>query len=75
MKGHLEEVAGVNLSRRSRKPIIQENLERPVTTAQLENVLNDFQTRMVAVVRAGSEGRQGVPPPRAHDRVGPKKRN
>ena len=40
----------VNLSGRSREPIIQENLERPVTATHLENVLNDFQTRMAAVV-------------------------
>ena len=42
--------AVVNLSRRSREPVIQENLELPVTAAHLENVLNDFQTRMAAVI-------------------------
>ena len=41
----------VNLPRRSREPVIQENLERPVTAAPLGNVLHQFQTKMVAVVQ------------------------
>ncbi|KMS98408.1 hypothetical protein BVRB_4g092870 [Beta vulgaris subsp. vulgaris] len=40
----------VNLSGQSREPVIQENLKRLMTTTHLENVLNDFQTRMIAVV-------------------------
>ena len=32
----------VNLSGRSREPVIQENFEHPVTATHLENVLNDF---------------------------------
>ncbi|KMT08247.1 hypothetical protein BVRB_6g142280 [Beta vulgaris subsp. vulgaris] len=31
-------------------PVIQKNLDRPVTAGHLENVLNDFQTRMAAVM-------------------------
>ena len=42
--------AVVNLSGRSREPVIQENPKRSVTAAYLENVLNNFQTRMDAVV-------------------------
>ena len=40
----------VNASGQSREPITQENLECLVTVAHLENVLNDFQTKMVVVV-------------------------
>ncbi|KMT02391.1 hypothetical protein BVRB_9g205040 [Beta vulgaris subsp. vulgaris] len=42
--------AAVHLEGRSGTPIIQENLDRPVTTGHLETVLNDFQTRMIAVM-------------------------
>ena len=40
----------LNLFGRSREPVIQENLERPVTAAHLKNVLNDFQCKIVAVI-------------------------
>ena len=42
--------AVVNIFGRSRESVIQENLERPVTVVHLENVLNDFQTKMDVVV-------------------------
>ncbi|KMS97513.1 hypothetical protein BVRB_5g126270 isoform A [Beta vulgaris subsp. vulgaris] len=42
--------AAVHLEGRSGTPIIQENLDRLVTAGHLETVLNDFQTRMAAVM-------------------------
>ncbi|KMS98592.1 hypothetical protein BVRB_3g070760 [Beta vulgaris subsp. vulgaris] len=42
--------AAVHLEGRTVTPVIQENLDRPVTAGHLENVLNDFQTRMAAVM-------------------------
>ncbi|KMS97521.1 hypothetical protein BVRB_5g126340 [Beta vulgaris subsp. vulgaris] len=42
--------AVVRLSGGSRGPVIQENLDRPVTVGHLETVLNDFQARMSAVM-------------------------
>ncbi|KMT03707.1 hypothetical protein BVRB_8g188580 [Beta vulgaris subsp. vulgaris] len=41
----------VNVPGRSREPVIQENLERPMIATHLENVVNDFQTKMAAVVQ------------------------
>ena len=41
----------VNVPGRNREPVIQENIKRLVTTAYIENVLNDFQTKMAAVVQ------------------------
>lgn len=32
-------------------PLLEGNLERPVTAAHLENLLNDFQTKMEEVVQ------------------------
>ncbi|KMS98057.1 hypothetical protein BVRB_4g096140 [Beta vulgaris subsp. vulgaris] len=43
--------AAVGLAGGSRVPIIQENLDRPVTAGHLETVLNGFQTRMAAVMK------------------------
>ena len=40
-----------NVPGRSREPVIQENLEHIVTAAHLENIPNDFHTKMVAVVQ------------------------
>ncbi|KMS99683.1 hypothetical protein BVRB_1g021650 isoform B [Beta vulgaris subsp. vulgaris] len=42
--------AAVHLEGRIVTPVIQENLDRPVKAGHLENVLNDFQTRMAAVM-------------------------
>ncbi|KMT05834.1 hypothetical protein BVRB_7g165750 [Beta vulgaris subsp. vulgaris] len=42
--------AAARLAGGSRTPVIQENLDRPVTAGHLENVLNDFQTRMAAIM-------------------------
>ncbi|KNA13101.1 hypothetical protein SOVF_119800, partial [Spinacia oleracea] len=42
--------AAVHLEGRTVTPVIQENLDRPVTAGHLENVLNDFQARMAAVM-------------------------
>ncbi|KMT01913.1 hypothetical protein BVRB_9g209370 [Beta vulgaris subsp. vulgaris] len=42
--------AAVHLEGRTVTPVIQENLDRPVTAGHLETVLNDFQTRMAAVM-------------------------
>lgn len=50
-RGRDRPLAVVNLSGRSREPVVQENIERPVTVVHLEKVLTDFQTKMVVVVR------------------------
>ncbi|KMT08060.1 hypothetical protein BVRB_6g144140 [Beta vulgaris subsp. vulgaris] len=42
--------AAVHLEGRSATPVIQENLDRPVTAGHLETVLNDFHTRMATVM-------------------------
>ncbi|KMS97628.1 hypothetical protein BVRB_5g125410 [Beta vulgaris subsp. vulgaris] len=42
--------AAVRPSGGSRGPVIQENLDRPVTTSHLKNVLKDFQAGMAAVM-------------------------
>ena len=41
----------VNVPGRSRELVIQQNLEHLVTITHLENVMNDFQTKMVVVVQ------------------------
>lgn len=72
--------AAVRLSGRSREPVFQENPERLVTTAHLETVLNDFQTRMVAVLEEQIKNNMlffqvnpeqaVVVPPRGHSQEG-----
>ena len=49
-RGRDRSFTAVCLSGRSRESVIQEIPERPVTTTHLETVLNDFQTRMAAVM-------------------------
>ncbi|KMT19286.1 hypothetical protein BVRB_1g012930 [Beta vulgaris subsp. vulgaris] len=49
-RGRDKPSAVVRLAGGSRVPIIQENLDRPVTAGHLETVLNDFQTRMTVVM-------------------------
>ncbi|KMT07643.1 hypothetical protein BVRB_6g147680 [Beta vulgaris subsp. vulgaris] len=49
-RGRERPSAVVRLSGGSMGPVIQENLDRPVTAGHLENVLNDFQARMASVM-------------------------
>ncbi|XP_010687132.1 uncharacterized protein LOC104901278 [Beta vulgaris subsp. vulgaris] len=49
-RGRDKHHAAVHIEGRTVTPVVQENLDRPVIAGHLENVLNDFQNRMTAVM-------------------------